>query len=139
MDHGFFDLHVLPPNPTQEQKAEPLVIENMTKDATVEFLKRVIAKKARQPNAVREIKLYFLGEEMIDSEQILNLVYLGVNFAEPSFARRNAWILRASRCECSTLPTVKTVIDELNRKMTSRPFRPSLFDDRPSWKRRLQK
>lgn len=68
MDDSFYDLHVLPPNPTPEQKAEPLVIENITKDATVEFLKRVIAKKVRQASAWREIKLYFVGEEMIDSE-----------------------------------------------------------------------
>jgi hypothetical protein len=67
MDDDFYDLHVLPPNPTQEQKDNPLVIENMKKDATVEFLKRVIAKKADY-NAWRDIKLYFLGEEMIDSE-----------------------------------------------------------------------
>ena len=68
MDDYFYDLHVLPPNPTQEQKHNPLVIENMTKDATVEFLKRAIAKKLRHPNAWREIKLYFSGEEMIDGE-----------------------------------------------------------------------
>lgn len=68
MDDGFYDLHVLPLNPTEEQKAEPLVIENMTKDATVEFLKRVIAKKVRQPGAWREIKLFFLGQEMVDGE-----------------------------------------------------------------------
>jgi hypothetical protein len=68
MDDGFYDLHVLPPNPTEEQRAEPLVIENIAKDSTVQILKRVIARKVRQPGAWREIKLYFVGGEMIDSE-----------------------------------------------------------------------
>jgi len=69
MDDGVYDLHVLPPNPTPKQKDNPLVIENMTNDATVEFLKRVIAKKLNY-NAWRDIKLYFSGEEMIDSEKL---------------------------------------------------------------------
>lgn len=67
MDDGFFDLHVLPPNPTEEQKAEPLVIENIAKDSTVEILKRLIARKVGQPGAWREIRLYFTGGEMIES------------------------------------------------------------------------
>jgi hypothetical protein len=68
MDDGFYDLHVLPPNPTEVQKAEPLVIENIAKDSNVEILKRLIAREVCQPGAWREIKLYFLGTEMMDSE-----------------------------------------------------------------------
>ncbi len=91
MDDGFYDLHVLPPNPTLEQRAEPLVLENMTKDSTVEFLKRVIARKVRQPGAWREIKLYFVGDEMIDSELIQ--VYL----------RYQEFILLTSFCKAKRL------------------------------------
>ena len=39
--------HKIRLNPTEEQKAEPRVIENITKNSIVEFLKRVIAKKVR--------------------------------------------------------------------------------------------
>ena len=68
MDNDLYDLRVLPLNATPEQKAEPLMIENMTNSTTVEILKRSIAKKVQQPSLWREIRLFYLGKELKERE-----------------------------------------------------------------------
>ncbi|KAH8654593.1 hypothetical protein BGZ60DRAFT_532961 [Tricladium varicosporioides] len=69
-DDSHYDLHILPPNATPKEKAEPLVIENMAPNTNVGFLKRSIAKKASQGSAWHDLKLYFLGDELIDSNTL---------------------------------------------------------------------